>query len=511
MARSIQWWNANIVNHMDEKDFCERVLADALKHGVDYADVRLIPYSQSEEITVKNGVVENLEHSESAGFGVRVLLNGVWGFASSFRIQEKEIAAIVNAAVQIARASAITSKYPVKLSPNIIWKDAHFISYAKIDPFKVSLEEKVDLLVRADQLIHQNAKKVKIRECDMAFHRFKKVFVSTEGSSIVQEVTISGGGITAKSVEGDEVQQRSYPNSYRGNFATRGYDFIEELDLLAHAPRIAVEADELLSAPDCPAKETSIILLPNQLCLQIHESIGHAVELDRILGTEITYAGGSFLTAVLDQIGSFRYASPIVNVTADATLDGGPGSFGFDDEGVEAQKFALIQEGILKNLLTSRETVTEANKLIRRDYFSASNGTMRASFTNRIPLIRMTNIYLEPGETEWEELLGSTEDGLILDTNVSWSIDDLRKNFSFGMEVAREIRNGKVGQLYKNAHYTGMTTDFWASCDAICNRNRWEMYATPNCGKGQPGQVMLVGHGASPARFRNVKVGSRKK
>ncbi len=398
---------------MDERDFCEKVLAATIKSGVDYADVRLIPFSQSEEITVKNGVVENLEHSESAGFGVRVLLDGVWGFASSFRIQEKDIASIVETAVQIAKASAITSKYPVKLASNVIWKDAHYVSQAKIDPFKVSLEEKVDLLVRADNLIRQHSKKVKIREGDLTFQRYRKVFVSTEGSSITQEITISGGGISAKSVEGEEVQQRSYPNSFRGNFSTRGYDFIEELDLLAHAPRIAEEADELLSAPDCPEMETSIILMPNQLCLQIHESIGHAVELDRILGTEITYAGGSFLTPVLDQLGSFRYASPIVNVTADATLEGGIGSFGFDDEGVEAQKFPLIQEGILKNLLTSRETVTEANQLLGRDYFSASNGTMRASFTNRIPLIRMTNIYLEPGVTEWNDLLASTENGLL--------------------------------------------------------------------------------------------------
>jgi TldD protein len=496
---------------MDEKDFCEKVLAHALKQGVDYADVRLIPHSLSQEITVKNGVVENLEHSESAGFGVRVLLNGVWGFASSFRIQEKEISSVVDAAVQIARASAITSKYPVKLSPSIIWKDAHYVSSAKIDPFKVSLEEKVDLLVRADQLIQQHSKKVKIRECDLTFQRFKKIFVSTEGSSITQEITVSGGGISAKSVEGDEVQQRSYPNNYRGNFAARGYEFIEAIDLLKHAPRIAEEADELLAAPDCPDLETNVILTPNQLCLQIHESIGHAVELDRILGTEITYAGGSFLTPFLNQIGNFRYASPIVNVTADATLDGAAGSFGFDDEGVEAQKIPLIREGILKNLLTSRETVTEANRLIGKEYFPASNGTMRGSFTNRIPLIRMTNIYLEPGETEWEDMIASTEQGLLLDTNVSWSIDDLRRNFSFGVEVAREIRNGKIGQLYKNAHYTGMTTEFWGNCDAICNRDRWAVYATPNCGKGQPGQVMLVGHAAPPARFKNVKVGSRRR
>jgi TldD protein len=496
---------------MDEREFCEKVLHAALKHHIDYADVRLIPYSRSQEISVKNGVVENLEHSESAGFGIRVLLNGVWGFASSFRIDEKEIPSIVEMAVEIAKASAITKKKAVKLAPSIIWKDALYITRAQIDPFKVSLEEKVDLLVRADREMSQHAKKVKIRECGLNFHNFRKIFVSTEGSSITQEITISGGGISAKTVEGDELQQRSYPNSFRGNFATRGYDFIEELDLLGHAARIATEAEELLVAPECPEMETSLILMPSQLCLQIHESIGHAVELDRILGTEITYAGGSFLTPLLDQIGSFRYASPIVNVTADATLEGASGSFGFDDEGVEAQKFPILSEGILKNLLTSRETVPQINEILGKEYFPSSNGTMRASFSNRIPLIRMTNIYLEPGETEFQEMIDSTDHGMILDTNISWSIDDLRKNFSFGVETAREVRNGKIGQLYKNAHYTGMATSFWQSCDAICNRKSWEHYATPNCGKGQPGQIMWVGHGGSPARFRNVKVGSRRK
>jgi len=495
----------------DERDFCENALQLAVTQGADYADVRLIPHAVSENISVKNGVVENLEYAESGGFGVRVLLNGVWGFASSSRVNEKEMATVVENAIQIAKASAITRQRPVKLSSALIWKKANYVSSVQIDPFKVSLEEKVDLLVKADQRMRQQSKKVKITECEMTFERFRKVFVSTEGSYITQEITVSGGGISAKAVEGDEVQNRSYPNSFRGNFATRGYEFIEAMDLLKHAPRVAQEVEELLTAPDCPEMETSIILMPSQLCLQVHESVGHAVELDRILGTEITYAGGSFLTPLLDQLGSFRYGSPLVNITADATLDGGLGSFGFDDEGVEAQKFPLIQEGVLKNLLTSRETVAEVNEKLGRDYFQSSNGTMRASSSNRIPLIRMTNIYLEPGETKFEDLIASTEDGILFDTNFSWSIDDLRKNFTFGLEVARQIKNGKIGQLYKNSLYTGITPVFWNSCDAVCDRTRWEMFGTPNCGKGQPGQIMEVGHAASPARFRNVKVGTRKK
>lgn len=495
----------------EEKDFCDQALDLASSRGVQYADIRLIPLSKSEEISVKNGVVENLEYSEAAGFGVRVLIDGVWGFASSFRISEKEIGRVVELALNIAKASGLTKRRETKLSAALIWKKANYVGASRIDPFKVSLEEKVDLLVKADQSMRQESRKVKVTEGDLSFNRFRKIFASTEGSYITQEITVSGGGISAKAVEGDEVQIRSYPNSFRGNFATRGYEFIESMDLLKHAPRVAKEAEELLTAPDCPEMETDLILMPSQLCLQIHESIGHATELDRILGTEITYAGGSFLTPLLDQLGSFRYGSPLVNITADATLEGGLGSFGFDDEGVEAQKFALLEEGILKNLLTSRETVVEVNEKLGREHFKSSNGTMRSSFTNRIPLIRMTNIYMEPGESELEAIIDSTTDGILMDTNFSWSIDDLRKNFTFGVEVAREVKNGKVGRLFKNSLYTGITPIFWNSCDAVGNDKQWEIYGTPNCGKGQPGQIMSVGHAAPPARFRKVKIGNRKK
>lgn len=496
---------------MQEADFIEKALQYAIDRGVFYADIRLIPLSISENISVKNGVVENLEYAEQAGFGIRVLLDGCWGFASSFRIEEKEIIRVLDLAIKIAKASSLTKQYPVYLSSSLIWKRAQYHSPMQIDPFKVSLDEKVDLLVRADQAIRQESKKIKITECDLSFNRTRKIFSSTEGSYIAQEITVSGGGISAKAVDGNEVQVRSHPNSFRGNFASRGYEFIESMDLIGNAPRVAREAEELLQAPDCPDVETDIILMPSQLCLQIHESIGHAVELDRILGTEITYAGGSFLTPLIGEIGSYRYASPLVTVMADATLEGGLGSFGFDDEGVEAQKFPVIEKGILKNLLTSRETVSEMNQKLGREYFASSNATMRASFANRIPLIRMTNLYMEPGETKYSDLIESTDNGMLFETNFSWSIDDLRLNFSFGVEVAREIKKGKIGKLYKNALYTGMSPSFWNSCDAVCGAESWEVYGTPNCGKGQPGQIMSVGHGASPSRFRNVKIGSRKK
>jgi TldD protein len=238
----------------------------------------------------------------------------------------------------------------------------------------------------------------------------------------------------------------------------------------------------------------------SQLALQIHESIGHPIELDRILGTEASYAGTSFVGP--EMVGHFKYGSGLVNIVADATCPGGLGTFGYDDEGIKAQRVPIISQGILINLLTSRETAHHLGK--------ESNGTMRADGWNRIPLIRMTNINLEPGEWTLERMIADTEEGLFLTTNRSWSIDDKRINFQFGTEVGWEIKSGKLNEMVKNPTYTGITPRFWGSCDAIGNRDHWQMWGTPNCGKGEPGQVAHVGHGTAPARFRNVQVGVMK-
>jgi TldD protein len=232
----------------------------------------------------------------------------------------------------------------------------------------------------------------------------------------------------------------------------------------------------------------------------VHESCGHPIELDRVLGTEAAYAGTSFLT--IDKLGNFRYGSPIVNITADATTPGGLGTFGFDDEGVPAHATPIIRAGIFVGYLTSRETAASLGQ--------ASNGTMRADGWNRLPIIRMTNINLEPGEWRFDDLVADTEDGLYMEMNKSWSIDDKRLNFQFATEIAYEIKKGKLGRLFKNATYTGITPAFWGGCDAICNRDHWAVWGTPNCGKGQPSQTAHVGHGTAPARFRGVQVGVMK-
>jgi len=479
------------------KNLIQNILDVAKLKGVGYADIRIVR-RQNEEIEVKNGKVEALIHDEDFGFGIRVLFQGAWGFACSSKVTKREMEAVFAKALKIAKASTKVKGTEILFSPSSPVID-QYKTPVSIDPFEVAPETKLDLLLKVEEVIRRN-KRVKISEAFMGSYKTEKIFASTEGSYIDQEIIECGAGIAATAIEGNEVQVRSYPNSFRGNFATRGYEWIEELALQDKAERVAEEASQLLSAKPCPSKTTTLILDSSQLALQIHESIGHPIELDRILGTEASYAGTSFLKP--EMVGHFRYGSEGVNVFADATCTGGLGSFGYDDEGIKAQRVPIISNGILVNLLTSRETAHHLGK--------ESNGTMRADGWNRIPLIRMTNVNLEPGEWTLEQMIADTEEGLFLTTNRSWSIDDKRINFQFGTEIGWEVRGGKLGEMVKNPTYTGITPNFWNSCDAIANRDHWQMWGTPNCGKGEPGQVAHVGHGTAPARFRNVQVGVMK-
>ncbi|MGQ9645553.1 MAG: TldD/PmbA family protein [Thermodesulfobacteriota bacterium] len=479
------------------KDLIHHILDVAKLKKVDYADIRIVR-RLNEEIGVKNGKVEALTHDLDFGFGVRVLFQGAWGFAASSKLTKSEMEAVFRKALKIAKASSKAKGRDVFLSSVIPVVD-RYRTPISVDPFHVSAEAKLELLLKADEIIRRN-KKVKISEAFMGSYQTEKTFASTEGSFVEQQITECGAGISATTIEGGEFQVRSYPNSFRGNFATGGFDWIEQLNLAHHAQRVAEEAEQLLSAKPCPSMITTLILDSSQLALQIHESIGHPIELDRILGTEASYAGTSFLSPAM--VGQFQYGSEIVNVFADATFPGGLGTFGYDDEGVKAQRVPIISEGVLVNVLTSRETAHHLGK--------GSNGTMRADGWNRIPLIRMTNINLEPGEWTLEQMISDTDEGLFLSTNRSWSIDDKRINFQFGTEIGWEIKGGKLGDMVKNPTYTGITPQFWNSCDAIANRDHWQMWGTPNCGKGEPGQVAHVGHGAAPARFRKVQVGVMK-
>ncbi len=300
-------------------------------------------------------------------------------------------------------------------------------------------------------------------------------------------------------VDGDELQVRSYPSAHDGSAACAGWEHVLSFDLVANAPRVAAEALELLSAPDCPAGRATVILGGEQLALQIHESIGHALELDRMLLMEASYAGTSWVSP--GDPGSLRYGSSRLNITADATLAGGLGTFGWDDEGVAAARTPLIEQGVLRAALSDRGSAAAIG-------LDRSGGCARADGFARQPIVRMTNVSIEPGEAgTLADLVADTEDGLYLETNRSWSIDDRRLHFQFGTEVAREIRGGELGRLLRNASYAGVTPQFWSGLDAVCSAPAWRLWGLGNCGKGEPGQVMRVSHGTAPARFRDVQVG----
>ncbi|MBI4729098.1 MAG: TldD/PmbA family protein [Acidobacteria bacterium] len=475
----------------------ERALEVARSAGATYVDARSLA-EESESINVQDSQVKGIERGVSAGIGVRVIADGAWGFAGTARPEPASVERAARFAVEIARSSRPLRRAPVRFAgetPAV----ASWASPVQEDPFEVPLDAKISLLVSAADRMREVGG-ISIAEASIDLWRRRSFLATSEGARIEQTIVQSGAGIRAVAVGEREVQQRSYPASFRGNFACRGYEHIRAMDLAGNAARTAEEAVALLAAPECPSGETTLLLDPPQLALQIHESIGHPIELDRVLGMEAAYAGTSFL-APADR-GRLRYGSEAVNVTADATIPGALGSFGYDDEGVPARRVEVISEGIFRRFISSRETAPEIGE-------EGSNGTMRADTWGHIPLIRMTNINLEPGDSSLERMIAETDDGILMSTNQSWSIDDHRVNFQFGCEIAWEIKRGKRGRMLRNPNYSGRTTEFWSSCDAVAGPDEWGVWGTPNCGKGQPGQTARVAHGTSPARFRGVRVGVR--
>lgn len=476
-------------------DLIDRALDTADRLGAQYADIRIVE-RRNEGLTVKNGALEAATSNVSAGFGIRVLVNGAWGFSSSAHLEPGEADRIAAEAVEIARASATAQKEPVELDNTAPVTATYRTPYTD-DPFAVSLDDKLKILMEADAAMGR-VPGIAIREGSVVAGREIKTFASSTGARIEQEIVEAGGGIEATAVNDSEVQQRSYPNSFGGQVVTGGFEAVRALDLVEHAQETAELAVALLDAPQCPSGEMDLIIDSTQVALQIHESCGHPTELDRVFGTEASFAGTSFLTT--DKLGNLRYGSEIVNIDADATAPGGLGTFGFDDEGVPAQNVPLIENGILVGYLTSRETAPRIGR--------QSMGSSRAWTWSQIPLIRMTNINLRPGNAgSLEDLIADTRDGIYMSVNKSWSIDDRRLNFQFGDQAGWIIKNGKRTQLVKNPTYTGITPRFWGSCDAICGADEWTLWGLPNCGKGEPMQTGHVGHGAAPARFRNVQVG----
>ncbi len=476
------------------RDVVTRAVERARKAGATYADARAVA-CRTQEINTKNGAPEGLSDATDRGIGIRVIAEGAWGFASTAATGAGDVDAAAELAVRIARASATLSGGRVEMAPQEACRDEWSSTYES-DPLSMPLDKKLALLLDADKRM-RDVPGVRVASGEMTFVREEKWFASSEGAEIVQTRLQSGAGIHAMAEGNGEVQRRSYPASHGGGNANRGYEFVEAMDLPGHARRLAEEAVALLSADPCPAKVTTLILDGGQLALQVHESCGHPTELDRVFGTERSFAGTSFLTT--DKVDELQYGSAIVDLYADASVPGALGSFGYDDEGVPAKRVDLVKGGIFSGYLSSRETAARLG--------IESGGAMRASGWNRTPIIRMTNVNLAPGDSSLAKMIRETDDGIYAATNKSWSIDDLRLNFQFATEIGWEIKNGELGRMLRNVTYQGVTPEFWGGCDAIAGEDEWHPWGLLNCGKGEPMQVMWVGHGVAPARFRNVRVG----
>ena len=475
------------MTHFDEAGAAVQAALDA---GARYADARVM-VRRSETMSARDGDVEDLGFDESAGLGVRALVGSSWGFYAVPDLSGPSARAAGTRAARIAAASAAVPGPPVDLVPGSA-VTASWASDCVIDPLGVPLSDKGDLLVRATAAA--KAAGADVAEANYAVWDTRKWFVSSEGHHIDQHIRECGAGVTAIAVGDGEVQRRSWP-SHRGQFGTRGWELVEEIDLVGNAPRMAEEARALLTAPLCPSGETTLVLGGEQLALQIHESVGHAIELDRILGWEAAFAGTSWLD--LSRLGSLRYGSELMNITIDPTYPGALGSFGFDDEGTRAAKRHAVRDGIWVGVLAGRDSAAIAGL----DYA----GSVRSDGWSRLPMVRMTNVGLEPGPHSLDEIIAATDDGVFMDINRSWSIDDRRLNFQFGCEIGYEIKNGKLGRMLRNPTYTGIGPRFWQSMDMLSHET--VAWGTPNCGKGQPGQIGHTGHPAAPARFTNVRVG----
>ena len=472
------------------KEMIQSAMEYAKSLGAGFCDLRYKDI-HIEDIEVENSTLVKAEKKRSLGYGVRVYVDGAMGFAASS--DPTQMNTVVKQAYEIARASLTLLAEKAKLDK----KEAVQATYAtpvKKCPFGMPFEEKLALLMECDK--NMNATEGVKRTCSYLFFREDDViFADTDGSYIDQSFLQSGAYIGATAFSDEDMQERSFIDIQRA-----GYEAILDMNLAERAKTIGKEAVELLKAEDCPSGEFDIILTPRQMFLQIHESVGHPTELDRILGSEAAYAGRSFVETENLTSKPLTYGSEHVTIVADATCPQGLGTFAYDDEGTPGQNVTLIDKGKFVGLQTSRDNAPKIGQ--------NSGGAGLSDGWRNLPIVRMTNINLLPGQFTLDELISGIEYGFIFDENKSWSIDDLRINFQFACEMAREIKNGKLtGRVFKNPIYAGKTTEFWGNCDGTANKDFWELVGVPNCGKGQPMQVMRVSHGSSPTRFRKVKVG----
>ena len=477
-------------------------LREAAKYRASYCDIRIVRLRDQrvglrltpERGTGKTLSVPSLTEDSSFGFGVRVIVNGAWGFAASPLVTPEEIARMTGEAVIIAKANAAIQSKPVVLAPVKAYHDRWETPHDK-DPFAVPMAEKLDLLRRVCEEVKKNAK-VFSGAATLNLRGEDKYFASSEGSSIQQLILQIYGNVDATAVDRESGVSRS--RSYSPTQASAGWEYVPEMNLEENAQRIREEVIEHLTAPAVRPGKKDLLLLPSHLMLTIHESVAHPTELDRSLGYEANYAGTSYIT--LATIGK-RIASEHCTFIGDRTSPRALGTVGYDDDGVKATQFTVIDKGIFRSFQTTREQAALVGE-------KESHGCSQADSWATVPFQRMPNLWLKAGprETTLDSLISGIDDGVLIDGRGSYSIDQQRYNFQFGGDAFWEIKGGKKRGMISRVSYQARTPDFWQSCDGTAGPAYWRQFGLTGDAKGEPTQINSISHGCSPTRFRQVNV-----
>jgi TldD protein len=460
----------------------------ASSRGATYADARTVERVH-EAVSVKDGAVESVTRSADRGLGFRVIHRGAWGFAATDRTDESAIRGLVDEAFLRADAAASVQRRTVRLAP-IATQRGDYRTSLKRDPFAVPMAERIDHLREVDAA--SVGPNIKTRRSSTAAYRTRKHLVTSEGTDVSQEIVEAGAGLSILAVKAGRKPASRYDTRL---VRQGGWEYVEHLDLVARARRYRDDAEAMLDAPLAAERPTTLVFAPEFLALLVHESCGHPTEADRLLEHEVAFAGTTFMWP--EDRGKLRYGSPHVSMTADATVPGGMGTFGWDDDGVPAMRTKLVDKGIFVGYLTSRETAGALGVPV-------AIGSARAEGWQHFPIVRMVNVSLDPGTTPYSDLLGGVESGLLMEAPASYSLDDKRQNFHFSTQSARVIRNGQLEGYARGVAFQSLTPDFWGRCDLVADD--WELHGFLSCAKGEPLQLMRVGHGAAHARFRDVPI-----
>ena len=477
------------------KDLADAALATAKQGGASYADIRINRY-RNQFLFTRDRRVQNIVNTEDFGFGVRVLVDGTWGFASSSAVTKDNIAAIARQAVAIAKANKSVNTDPVRQAPVDAYPDAEWNTPVKKDPFEIPLQPKIDLLLQ----INEEALKVKDASFVSAFMLFvneKKFFASTDGSYITQSLIRSYPTFSVTSV--DRETNRFYQRNALTAPMGMGYEYIESLPLVEEARLAAEEAVATHKAKSAVPGQKTLILHPSNLWLTIHESVGHPTELDRALGYEANFAGTSFLTT--DKLGKFQFGSPLCTIVGDKTQDKAMATCGYDDDGVKTTSFPIIKDGTFVDYQTTRD---QAHLIGQK----TSHGCSYADNWSSVPFQRMPNVSLQPNEKEVteQEIIAATEDGVYVKGDSSYSIDHQRYNFQFSGQTFWEVKNGKITTQLRDVAYQSNTPEFWKSLDMLGGKSTYQLGGAFSDGKGQPVQSNSVSHGCPVARFAKVNI-----